>query len=83
SVDKIIFNGDFVDRGYNSFENFIFIALLKIVFPDKIFINRGNHEFYELNITMGFYMEVCYKYKENASKIFSAFTQLFSVLPIA
>lgn len=83
TVGLVIFNGDLVDRGFNSFENFIFVALLKIVFPNKIFINRGNHEFYELNVTMGFYLELCYKYKENAMKVFPAFSHVFSVLPIA
>lgn len=83
SCGPIIFNGDFVDRGQNSFENFIFISLLKIIFPKKVFLNRGNHEFYELNVTMGFYLELCYKYKENILKIFPSFLNAFSVLPVA
>ena len=39
-----VFNGDYVDRGSNSIENFLYIAALKVTYPNKIFMTRGNHE---------------------------------------
>lgn len=42
--NKILFNGDIVDRGSQSIECLLLIILLKITFPYSVFVNRGNHE---------------------------------------
>ncbi|KAM0675195.1 hypothetical protein GVAV_001539 [Gurleya vavrai] len=93
-----IFNGDFVDRGKYSIENYTFLLLLKILYPKNIFLNRGNHEFIDLNIRYGFYKEIKQKYGIESEKIKSsqmyknlnelqyiltAFNLTFSVLPLA
>jgi serine/threonine-protein phosphatase 2A catalytic subunit len=39
-----LFMGDYVDRGYHSVESFTLLIVLKIRFPDRITITRGNHE---------------------------------------
>lgn len=41
---KIVFLGDYVDRGSNSFEVYMTLLLFKLKFPNKIILLRGNHE---------------------------------------
>ena len=55
---KFLFLGDIVDRGEFSIECIILIFVLKILFPDKIYVIRGNHEFEELNANGGFHAEI-------------------------
>lgn len=81
--DKIyIFNGDFVDRGCDGIENFVLLIMLKIVYPQRIFINKGNHEFEHTNRYFGFHKEIKGKYG-NYEEIFNAFQIAFSALPLA
>lgn len=39
-----LFLGDFVDRGFNSVESFLFLLALKVQYPERITLIRGNHE---------------------------------------
>lgn len=41
---KILFTGNYVDLGEESFKTAFLIAVLKILFPDNIFLLRGLHE---------------------------------------
>lgn len=44
-----VFNGDFVDRGKKGLEVLLLLLAVLLVFPDGVFLNRGNHEDHVMN----------------------------------
>lgn len=55
---KIIFLGDYVDRGCFSLECVTLLFALKVTFPEKYFLLRGNHEFDTTCSQYGFKREI-------------------------
>ena len=59
-----LFNGDFVDRGPNSMECLVVMYVAKWLYPNFVFLNRGNHEQKHINQIYGFKKEMLEKYDE-------------------
>lgn len=62
---KFIFNGDLIDRGCNSLATLLLVVSLKMIFPHKIFINRGNHETVDLARSFRFLDELIALYSDD------------------
>ena len=72
--------GDNVDRGYYSVETVSLLMCLKVRFPNRIYLTRGNHESRQITQVYGFYNEFMRKYGN--SNVWKYFTDLFDYLPL-
>ncbi len=75
-----LFNGDFVDRGSFSVECIFVLFGFKLLYPDKFFMSRGNHESENMNKMYGFEGEVKAKYSAQMADLF---TEVYNWLPLA
>jgi serine/threonine-protein phosphatase 2B catalytic subunit len=80
SNTKYLFLGDFVDRGCFSVEILLLLYSLKINFPTKVFLLRGNHESRQLTTFFNFRSECLKKYD---LEVYDIIMTSFDALPLA
>ncbi len=82
-----IFDGDFVDRGPQQVEVVLLLFSLKVAFPDRVFLLRGNHEFREMNESSGYgFNTACAQYAlagPHGQVVYNHAHDVFDWLPFA
>ncbi|KAI8615301.1 Metallo-dependent phosphatase-like protein [Chytriomyces sp. MP71] len=76
-----VFLGDYVDRGFYSVETILLLVCLKIRWPSRVTLVRGNHESRAVTQTYGFYAECMRKY--GSSSVWAFITDFFDYLVLA
>nr|GMC72432.1 serine/threonine-protein phosphatase PP-X isozyme 2 [Ipomoea batatas] len=76
-----LFLGDFVDRGFYSVETFLLMLALKVRYPDRITLIRGNHESRQITQVYGFYDECLRKY--GSVNVWRYCTDIFDYLSLS
>jgi len=81
---NFVFNGDFVDRGQHQVELIGVLLALKVVYPTKIHLIRGNHEDATMNERYGF-REACFAALGSGvgTQIYGRLQDVFNLLPFA
>lgn len=81
-----LFLGDYVDRGTLSLETICLLMALKIKYPDRFHLIRGNHEDKLINSNFGFLEECQMRLGDDPlseESVFNIINEFFEYLPLA
>ena len=77
---NFVFLGDYVDRGMFSFEVVATLYALKLCYPNKITLLRGNHECRQMTENFNFLIEMEEKFD---NEVYELMMETFDALPLA
>ena len=80
---NLLFLGDYVDRGRWGVECALYVFSLKVLFPHKVTLLRGNHEIRKIQEKYSFQDECIAKYQQQGRIIWDMLNEVFDRLPIA
>lgn len=77
---NFVFLGDYVDRGMFSFEVVATLYALKLCYPTKVTLLRGNHECRQMTENFNFLIEIEEKFD---NEVYELIMETFDALPLA
>ncbi len=80
---RVVFLGDYVDRGPHQHEVIVELMRLRLSDPDKYFMIRGNHETWSISFRYGFRKTLARIYPNAWGTIYDRFLRMFAGLPYA
>lgn len=72
--------GDYVDRGNHSLETILLLLSYMVLYPDDVWILRGNHELRHINFLYGFLQECT---KKMSMEVYTKVNEVFEYMPLA
>lgn len=80
SAHPLVFLGDYVDRGEQQLETINFLLALKLLYPKRVILLRGNHETPSINSYYGFSSACVKEFGGKAKRMYNEYNILFSYL---
>jgi diadenosine tetraphosphatase ApaH/serine/threonine PP2A family protein phosphatase len=80
----VVFDGDFVDRGDQSLEVLCTLLILKLAYPNHVYLLRGNHEDSLIATAYGFRDEVERTFRDGNEQclVWDKICRVFAALPL-